>query len=229
MRGALFPSNKLALAESVPNVRGVKAELGRWVDGTLTSPPNGDRELYWLYTVNGRGTLFGPPGPNLLVVDPNPTVGLGSFTGLAFALVLAVCRLSDETVRLREGLSLRETVTGPRLDDVMENPGEGVLAVAYRGGGTSCLGSLAVRVVLTNFTPGDGFCRSRCKGSSVLKFNDGLLGTESCENSLLLISSGVCTRGAVCSGCADSLTLGAGGLRSLLKRLSTSKWYVVVA
>ena len=49
--------------------------------------------------------------------------------------MLAVCRLSDDTVKFNEGLKRRETVTGPCLEEDMENPGDGVLAVAYLGGG----------------------------------------------------------------------------------------------
>ena len=89
--------------------------------------------------MNGGGICLdlGTPGPNRFVVDPNPTVGFGGRLGCDLAFVLAVCRLSDDTVKFNEGLiRRRETVIGPWEDEDMENPGDGVRAVAYFGGGT---------------------------------------------------------------------------------------------
>ena len=44
----------------------------------------------WPYTVKGGGIFFGALGPNLLVVDPNPTAGFVGFAGCNLAFVLAV-------------------------------------------------------------------------------------------------------------------------------------------
>ena len=102
---------KLALAKRLPKDTCPLAELG------LGFPE--PRELLWatswVNTVKGGGTRLGTgaAGPKRLVVEPNPIEGLGVLVCCAFAFVLAVCRLSDDTVKFNEGLKRRETVTGP--------------------------------------------------------------------------------------------------------------------
>ncbi len=70
---------KLALAESCPKDTGPLAELGLGLAEL--------RELLWAVSwvnmAKGGGICLdtGNPGPNRLVVDPNPTAGFGFLVG----------------------------------------------------------------------------------------------------------------------------------------------------